>query len=352
MMRLVACGIAVTVGLVGGANGLSGQSGYRWKAHDPDRPKPRQIEAGRQAGGPPSDAVVLFDGTDLRGWMSRDGSAPQWAVRDGYMETVPGAGPIRTAQGFGDAQLHVEWATPVAAVGSGQNRGNSGVYLMGKYEVQVLDSYRNVTYADGQAAALYGQHPPLVNVSRGPGEWQAYDIVFRRPRILPNGQVRTPARMTVFHNGVVVQDAAELWGPTDWLEHGSYVQHDAALPLTLQDHEHPVRYRNIWIRPLPDLPADELGLARSKPSSVVPIRVLDRYVGSYGSGGEVAAAVVRTGAQLVLKMFERSFVLVPETATRFLLPRTAGTVDFAESGGGVRIKVSVAETVVEAPKIK
>jgi hypothetical protein len=352
MRRLLGWGVAVTIGLAVGPNGLGAQGGFRWKAHDPDRPKPRQIEPGRVVGEPPADAVVLFGGTDLGGWVSSDGSAPKWAVRDGYMETVPGAGPIRTTRGFGDAQLHVEWAAPAEPVGTGQNRGNSGVYLMGLYEVQVLDSYRNTTYADGQAAALYGQHPPLVNASRGPGEWQSYDIVFRRPRFAPNGRLLKSGRMTVFHNGVLVQDAAELWGPTNWLEHGTYVNHAAALPLSLQDHAHPVRYRNLWIRPLPDPPADERGLARSKPALIVPGRVLDRYVGRYGSGNRVEAAVSRAGSRLVLTVFGRSFVLVPATASRFLLPRTAGTVEFTEAGDGVRVKVEVAETVVEAPKIK
>jgi hypothetical protein len=163
---------------------------------------------------------------------------------------VRGAGTIATAEAFGDVQLHVEWAAPSPPSGDGQNRGNSGVFLMGRYEVQVLDSYRNTTYPDGQAAALYGQYPPLVNASRPPGEWQTYDIVFRRPRFDANGKLLSKARVTVFHNGVLVQDAVELTGPTAHHARPAYSAHPDRLPILLQDHGDPVRYRNIWLRNL------------------------------------------------------------------------------------------------------
>ena len=328
------------------------QTGRRWKAHDPDRPKPVKVTPGDTPTAPPSDAVILLDGRNLDAWVAKDGSAPKWVTRDGYMEAVPGAGPIMTRRGFGDAQLHVEWSNAPDGTGSGQNRGNSGVFLMSTYEVQVLDSYENVTYADGQAAAIYGQHPPLVNASRPAGAWQSYDIVFRRPRFGPAGRLVTAARMTVFHNGVLVHDAAAVWGPTNWLHYGQYTKHPDELPLMLQDHEHPVRFRNIWIRPLPDLPTDEEGLAESKPKVTLRPAELDRLVGRYGAGERVVAVVSRAGGTLVLKALGRTFNLVPETKTRFVLPQTAGTVDFAESNGTMTFRLFVAETVVEGTRLK
>jgi hypothetical protein len=201
---------------------------------------------------PPSDAVALFDGTSLSEWLSQDGTAAKWRVEDGYMEVARGTGSIMTKRSFGDVQLHIEWATPSPPVGAGQERGNSGVFLMGLYEIQVLDSYRNDTYADGQAAALYGQTPPLVNASRPPGQWQTYDIVFRRPRFAADGSVREPARATVFHNGVLVQDNTAIMGRTAHGRPASYQPHADTLPLMLQDHGDPVRFRGIWVRELRD----------------------------------------------------------------------------------------------------
>jgi hypothetical protein len=224
----------------------------KWPVHDQARPMPPVVDPG-PAGPPaavPADAVVLFDGKDLSGWTTAKGAPVKWLVKDGYMEAVKGAGSIQTVRGFGDCQLHVEWATPAPAVGSGQDRGNSGVFLMNTYEVQVLDSYQSKTYADGMAAALYGHYPPLVNVSRKPGEWQTYDIVFRAPRFDQNGAVTSPARFTVFHNGVMVHDAQELAGPTVHKARPPYKAHADKLPIGLQDHSHPVRFRNIWIREL------------------------------------------------------------------------------------------------------
>ncbi len=224
----------------------------RWGIHDTARPMPPVVDPG-PAGPPapvPSDAVVLFDGKDLSGWTNEKGAAAAWQVRDGYMEVVKKTGAIRTKQGFGSCQLHVEWAAPSPAVGSDQDRGNSGVFLMDTYEVQVLDSYGNKTYADGSAAAIYGQYPPLVNASRKPGEWQTYDIVFHAPRFDEKGAVVSPARLTVFHNGVLVQDDEELTGPTGHKVRPPYKAHADKMPLSLQDHGHPVRYRNIWVREL------------------------------------------------------------------------------------------------------
>lgn len=323
-----------------------GAGARRWKAHDLGRPKPTVITPGASAAQAPSDAIVLFDGSGLREWAAGNGGAPGWTVRDGYMETAPGAGAIQTRRGFGDSQLHLEWASPSRVAGRGQGRGNSGVIIMGLYEVQVLDSHGNQTYADGQAASVYGQSPPLVNASRTPGEWQTYDIIFRRPRFLPNGTLKAPARMTVFHNGVLVQDHVELWGPTDWLEHRQYRAHGDNLPLVLQDHDNPVRYRNIWVRPLPDVQPPS-GLAESTPQIAVPLPVLQAYAGTYREpNGEVARVLLR-GEQLVLSMPgppRRELKLVPITRERFALLHTAGTVEFSRGdAGATRIRLIFAE---------
>jgi hypothetical protein len=310
-------------------------AGRRWKVHDLQRPTPRKVAPGATTSSPPADAVVLFDGSSLSQWTAADGGEARWVVRDGYMQTVPGAGPVRSRRRFGDVQAHVEWATPSPGVGSGQDRGNSGIYFMGLYEVQVLDSYENVTYADGQAAALYGQHPPLVNASRPPGEWQSYDIIFRRPRFSAAGALVSPARLTVFHNGVLVQDNAELWGPTNWLQFDPYAAHDDSLPFTLQDHDHPVRFRNFWVRPLADPPTDERGARLSRAQLSVPAAVLDRYVGSYGTGSQRAATVTRRGSRLYADVLGRGvpMELVPQTRTRFDFLRTAGSAEFMVAPG-------------------
>jgi hypothetical protein len=222
----------------------------RWLVHDMNRPAPPVITPGKV----PSDAVILFDGKDLSGWTSiKDGPA-QWIVRDGYMEAVKDSGDIKTKQAFGSCQLHIEFATPEEIRGRSQGRGNSGVFLMSTYEVQILDSYENPTYPDGQCAALYGRAVPLVNACRKPGEWQSYDIIFHRP-IFKGKKVVKKATFTVFHNGVLVQDHVELQGGTGWLgPHAvtDYRPHKDKLPIMLQDHDNPIRFRNIWIRELAD----------------------------------------------------------------------------------------------------
>ncbi len=228
--------------------------GTRWHVHDGQRPQPRVVEPGAfRAAVPPSDAVVLFDGRDLSAWRSESGAPSGWVLADGAMivpaRGVPGGGDAFTRQEFGDFQLHLEWATPETPVGDGQERGNSGVYLMGLYELQVLDSYQNPTYPDGQAGAIYGQFPPLVNASRKPGEWQSYDVTFTAPRFA-DGKVVSPAYLTAFQNGVLIQDHVALLGATGHRVVGTYKPHPAQGPLRLQDHGNPVRYRNVWIRPL------------------------------------------------------------------------------------------------------
>jgi hypothetical protein len=215
--------------------------GLPFHVHDPARPRPQVVTPGTQ-GSAPSDAVVLFDGKDLAHW-----TPAKWKVENGYMEVVPHAGDLISKEKFGDAQLHIEWAAPAQVKGDSQGRGNSGVFLQSRYEVQVLDSFDNPTYADGQAGAIYGQWPPLVNASRKPGEWQTYDIVFEAPRFEGEKLVK-PAFITVFHNGILVHNHREAMGPTMHRELAKYVPQPAEDSLKLQDHGNPVRYRNIWIR--------------------------------------------------------------------------------------------------------
>jgi hypothetical protein len=228
--------------------------GQKWHVHDPARPYPPVVTPGATPGAPPSDAIVLFDGKDLSKWAQNGQGAekgklvaPKWPVKDGYFEVGPHTGPLFTREKFGDIQIHVEWSEPPDIQGSSQGRGNSGILVMGLYEIQVLDTYHNPTYADGHAAAIYGQWPPLANAARPPGEWQVYDIVFEAPRF-EDGKLVKPAYQTVFWNGVVVHNRKEVMGPMVYRQVAHYTPHDAELPLALQDHNNPVRYRNIWVR--------------------------------------------------------------------------------------------------------
>ncbi len=255
---LVAVGAAIIAFAAIGAGGIrSADAGDDWQIHDRNRPQPPVVTPGTagaqdEAPRPPSDAIALFNGKDLWNWESVKGGPAQWKVGNGYFEVAAKTGNIRTKQAFGDCQLHVEWAAPNPPRGEDQDRGNSGVYLMGLYEVQVLDSYNAKTYPDGQAAAIYGQYPPLVNATRPPGQWQTYDIIFHGPRFDKDGKLLRPARVSVLHNGVLVQDNVTLTGPTEHKQRPPYRPHPKKLPLMLQDHSHPVRFRNIWIRELPE----------------------------------------------------------------------------------------------------
>ncbi|MEZ6037841.1 MAG: DUF1080 domain-containing protein [Planctomycetota bacterium] len=223
-----------------------------WRVHDAERPRPPVLKPGaapREPAAPPADAVVLFAGTDLSAWRSGKDDA-KWVIDGGAMVVAPGTGDLRTRQEFGDCQLHIEWSAPTPPQGESQGRGNSGVFFFERYEVQVLDSYDNPTYADGQAAALYGQKPPLVNVTRPPGEWNVYDIVFVAPRFGDDGALQSPARVTVLHNGVIVQLDEALLGPTAHRSEPKYQAHGPTGAIKLQDHGNKMRFRNIWIRPL------------------------------------------------------------------------------------------------------
>jgi len=262
--RLRSAHLAVAVVLLAGT--LAGQQppapvGYddtpmqpngKWKIHDANRPQPTVVAPGpapATPAPPPGDATVLI-GTrdDLSAWQMMDGAAVTWPMTNGVAST--GKGLIRTKAEFTDFQLHVEFATPSVVKGDSQGRGNSGVFLLGKFEIQVLDSYHNRTYADGSAGAMYGQFPPLVNASRPPGEWQTYDIAFTAPRFKQGGTLDKPAIVTVLHNGVLVHNATAFWGPTAHKKIDPYTPDTAKGPIALQDHGNPVRYRNVWIRPV------------------------------------------------------------------------------------------------------
>ncbi|HEV2394721.1 MAG TPA: DUF1080 domain-containing protein [Verrucomicrobiae bacterium] len=230
---------------------------HPWAVHDRNRPQPKPVTPGtcstqEEPGKPPSDAIILFDGHDLSHWEADEGEGvpTKWVINNGAMECVPGSGFIRTKDKIGDCQLHVEWAAPTKIEGHSQGRGNSGVFLMGLVEVQVLDNYNNPTYADGFAGAVYGVNPPLANALKPPGEFQSYDIVFRRP-LYKEGQEIDPGSVTVFLNGVLLQDHTRLEGPTGHMRRAKPEPFPEAGPLKLQDHGNPVRYRNIWYRPLP-----------------------------------------------------------------------------------------------------
>ena len=237
--------------------------GTKWHVHDGERPQPPIVTPGQpstleKAGTAPSDAVVLFDGKDLSKWRTAKGEDAGWKVENGYAEVVAKSGDIFTREEFGpDVQVHIEFATP-PPVGDSQGRGNSGIFLFGRYEIQILDSYENPTYPDGQATGIYGYMPPQVNASRKPGEWQMYDIIFDGPRF-KDGKLVKPAAATVLHNGVVTQNHTVLIGETPHKQMGKYHEHPEKGPLKLQDHGNPMRFRNIWIRALTNPGPSDIG---------------------------------------------------------------------------------------------
>lgn len=326
--------LAVTIPGIAAAQQPSG-----WKQHEWDRPHPPVVEPATQTlpAPAPADAIVLFDGGDLGAWQRSDGTAANWQVGDGFFEVVPGAGGIQTRQGFGDVQLHVEWASPNPPRGTNQDRGNSGVFLMGRYEIQVLDSYEAPSYADGQAGAIYGQYPPLANATRPPGEWQSYDIFFRRPRFDGDGSLLEPARVTVVHNGILIQNNEEILGPTSYMQFSPYSAHADEGPISLQDHGHPVRFRNIWVRPIPERPAPP---ADYPPAGIeLSQAAADRFIGSYnrgasGQGGPVVR-VFREGGRLMADINTHSpQELTALSETEFALSHTGGKLTFELAADG------------------
>ncbi len=228
--------------------------GTAWHVHDNLRPQPEIVTPGTFStpdvpGKPPSDATVLFDGTDLSKWRAGNGDAAPWTVENDYFQVKPKTGDISTREEFGDCQLHIEWSAPLPATGNSQGRGNSGLFFFGRYEVQILDNFQNPTYADGTAGAIYGQSPPQVNAVRAPGEWNVYDIIWQGPRF-KDGKLEKPAYVTILVNGVVVQNHTMLIGDTPFRNVGKYNPHGEKGSIRLQDHNNPMRFRNIWIRPL------------------------------------------------------------------------------------------------------
>ena len=243
--------VEVTINGVTGFQDTVLQPDGKWHIHDPARPQPTLVAPGNfsQMAIPPSDAVVLFDGKDLSHWTDKRGNPAPWLIVDDAM--VATKGDIVTTNEFGDLQLHLEFREPTPAKGEGQGRGNSGVFFMGQYEIQVLDCCQNPTYADGTTGAIYGQHPPLANACRPPGEWQTYDIIFNVPHFGAGGELLSPAYATVILNGVVVQNHQAVRGATNWKSPGKYTPHGPAGPLGLQFHNNAVAFRNIWVRAVP-----------------------------------------------------------------------------------------------------
>lgn len=313
----------IPLALVGVA--AMGAGAEEWRIHDMERPRPPVVTPGESPGQPPADAVVLFSGASLEAWASAEGGAAEWKVENGYAEVVAGKGAIHTRDAFGDCQLHLEFSTPPPK-GDGQGRGNSGLFFMDRYEVQVLDSHDNDTYPDGQAGAVYGQQPPLVNVSRPAGEWQSYDVIFRRPRFDAGGRLLSPARLTVLHNGVLVQDGTEPTGPTTWRGRPGYAPHPDALPISLQDHGNPMRFRNIWVRRLDD--------PRPQPVRVVPpargddAGELARFTGRFEQNYAVVPA---QGGGLLLLQGENAITgLVPDGERRFRGTTVGIAIEFGD----------------------
>ena len=233
---------------VGAAGSSDSDRHERARVTEVWNPVPASVSPGI-ANGPPSDAVILLGDQTLAAWVNRQGAPARWQLEDGVVTVTPGSGDILTIEHFSDVQLHLEWRSPAEVSGHGQGRGNSGVFLMDRYEVQVLDSYDNPTYSNGQAASIYKQHIPLVNASKGPGQWQTYDIVFMAPRFNETGRMLKPAQITVLHNGVLVHNHVTISGPTSYVGAPNYEAHGPA-PIRLQDHRNPVSYRNIWLRRL------------------------------------------------------------------------------------------------------
>ena len=310
---------------------------HAWAVHDVNRPDPVKVSA--EPGLPPSDAIVLFDGTREsieRHWRGKDGAPTKWTLRDGAFVGTPGSGNVFTAEEFGDCQLHVEWMTPVDDV---EGWGNSGVFLMGVYEIQILDSsaivpsrspWKPANYADGQAGAVYGQNPPLANPTRKPGEWQSFDVVFHPPR-REGKRLVDPGRITVFQNGVLVQDNWKLEGVTHWCRRAYEIPEKATGPVGLQDHGHPVAFRNIWIRRIPS-PYDDTtgGGVGTKQGDVAELR--------HRLAAESLAFAEATDdpAERYIRLWE-SYCYEPDRKVKAKLGPAADAVEAAIGAGDARV---------------
>ena len=353
--------VTTFLGLIVGASLIAGQQapapvGYddtpmqpngRWKIHYGTRPQPKVVTPGPLVSAPaPQDATVLVGpGADRSAWQMMDGGgAVTWAMSNGVLET--GKGIIRTKAEFTDYQLHVEFATPTTVKGDSQGRGNSGVFLNGKFEIQVLDSYQNRTYADGSASAMYGQYPPLVNASLAPGQWQTYDIVWTAPRFDDEGKLKSKARVTVIHNGVLVQNNVELTGPTGWSGRNPYPTHPERTPIAFQDHGNPVRYRNVWVRELGDPRHKEFMLSEA---------LLESYAGDYvRTPGTPGHALIRRlpDGLLQLELDGSKMVLHAESATKFYALTTDVQCEFDFSGDQKKIAITVGDDFSKAMRFE
>jgi len=329
---------------------LSAAPDPQWLGHDRERPLPVVVTPGtpsvqEQPGKAPSDAVVLFDGKENSAWVALDGSPTKWVVKDGALECVPGSGYVRSLQSFGDCQLHVEWAAPNPPHGDSQGRGNSGVFFgFNRYEIQVLDSYNNKTYADGSAASIYGQYPPLVNASLPPGQWQTYDIVWTAPRFDAEGKLVSKAYVTIFHNGVLVQNNTEFTGPDPWIGRPAYSAHPERLPIAFQDHGNPVRFRNIWVR--------ELGRNR-QPEFMLADALLDSYAGEYGTGQWNTVKIRRLPDGLLgLTLGGVESVMHAASATKFYALTTDVQCEFDFSGDKKKVALTVGEDFSRAMRLE
>ena len=295
-----------------------------WKIHDLNRPQPKIVTSAADPSSikPPSDAEILFDGTNLSQWRDSQGGESKWKIENKILVSTKKSGNIYTKKEHGDCQLHLEWAIPKDTQGIGQSRGNSGVFLMSLFEIQVLDTLGNPTYADGIAGSIYGQYPPLVNASRVLGKWQTYDIIFHRPRFNADGSLKSRARITLLHNGVLAQDNAEVFGPTKWIQHLEYSEDMQKASLSLQQHGSPVYYRNIWIRDLPEgLPQPE----HSYPTSQVELndQDLDRLVGDYGK-----FKVKKSNGKIYCVFYQAEMELLPLSKSEFVMKKCAGKLSF------------------------
>jgi hypothetical protein len=337
--------------------GASDTATVHWKVHDMNRPRPQVVEPVAQAlpAPAPKNAIVLFNGTDLSNWIGKDGGDVKWKFENGYMEIVPGTGAITSKDKFGDVFLHVEWASPDEPNRRGQDRGNSGIFFMTQYELQVLDSYQADTYADGQAGALYGQAPPRFNVCKPRGEWNAYDIFFRRPRFASDSSLLSPARITVLHNGILIQDNEEYTGPTSWLKYLPYKAHADKMPISLQEHNCRVRYRNIWALPLPELQMPDKSYGDKVIS--LPETDLDKYTGTYQRPNTPATIIItKKNGSLYGNFYYRpgELELVPLSTKEFAMKETAGIITFTldDKGNATNLVFRLGGEDMPAAKVK